>query len=369
MLFTYGVLMTEFEKDFGWSRTILSTIGAAGWLSWGILAIPGGYLNDKIGPRVMLAINGLIFGLGFILLSYSSETWHLFIIFIFFIGIGLSTHDISTLSTIAKWFGKRRGIMTSIAKIGTALGQMLVPLLIAFLIINFGWRSSTFYLGIASCTGLVLAASLMSVPKSTKKEHHETLKSKEFSSNYQFWLLAVSQFFIFFAMFSMMTHIVPYGKDLGLSIENSALLLSIIGFSSIFGRLAIGVLADKLGGKITYILCITPMAIAFFGIANSDSLFFLYFLLPLYGFSHGGHFTIVPFIIAENFGLQRLGYIFGKITFFGAIGSVTGPIFAGGIFDTTGSYSFAFQTIFVIVSLAVIFMFFMPQKILISGDQ
>ena len=42
MLFTYGVLMTELEKEFGWSRTILSSIGAAGWLAWGILAIPRG---------------------------------------------------------------------------------------------------------------------------------------------------------------------------------------------------------------------------------------------------------------------------------------------------------------------------------------
>ena len=63
MLFTYGVLMTEFERDFGWSRTILSTIGAAGWLAWGVLAIPGGYFNDKIGPRILLAFNGFIFGI------------------------------------------------------------------------------------------------------------------------------------------------------------------------------------------------------------------------------------------------------------------------------------------------------------------
>ena len=54
MLFTYGVLITEFERDFGWSRTILSTIGAVGWLAWGILAVPGGYLNDKFGPRLVL---------------------------------------------------------------------------------------------------------------------------------------------------------------------------------------------------------------------------------------------------------------------------------------------------------------------------
>ena len=175
MLFTYGVLMTELEKEFGWSRTILSSIGAAGWLVWGIFALPGGYLNDRLGPKIVLGVNGFIFGIGFILFSKSSEVWHLFLIFIFFIGIGLSTHDISTLSTIAKWFDTKRGLMTSIAKIGTAMGQMVMPLLIAFLIISFGWRTATFYLGIVASIGLVLAASLMSTPNTSVSYTHLTL--------------------------------------------------------------------------------------------------------------------------------------------------------------------------------------------------
>ena len=132
MLFTYGVLMTELEKEFGWSRTILSSIGAAGWLAWGILAIPGGYLNDRLGPRIILSVNGFIFGIGFILFSLSSEVWHLFLIFLFFIGVGLSTHDISTLSTIAKWFDSKRGLMRLVAKIGAAMGQMIMPPLLHF---------------------------------------------------------------------------------------------------------------------------------------------------------------------------------------------------------------------------------------------
>ena len=117
MLFTYGVLMTELEKEFGWSRTVLSSIGAAGWLAWGIFAIPGGYLNDRLGPKIVLGVNGFIFGIGFILFSKSSEVWHLFLIFIFFIGTGLSTHDISTLSTIAKWFESKRGLVLSLIHI------------------------------------------------------------------------------------------------------------------------------------------------------------------------------------------------------------------------------------------------------------
>ena len=360
MLFTYGVLMTELEKEFGWSRTILSSIGAAGWLAWGILAIPGGYLNDRFGPRIVLGVNGFIFGVGFILFSQSSEVWHLFLIFLFFIGSGLSTHDISTLSTIAKWFDSKRGLMTSIAKIGTAMGQMIMPPLIAFLIISFGWRTATFYLGIAASFGLVLAAAIMVAPKTSGKKRANEKTVIELLDKKVFNLLAFCQFCIFFAMFTIMTHIAAHGLNVGLSLEDSALLLSIIGFSSIFGRLSIGVLADRLGGKKTYMICLFPMTIALFTIPFTENIHFIYILLCLYGFSHGGHFTIAPFIIAEKFGLKNLGAIFGKITFFGAVGSVSGPIVAGAIFDFTQSYYYAFLLVGALALLCMFSLTYLP---------
>ena len=278
MLFTYGVLMTELEKEFGWSRTILSTIGAAGWLAWGILAIPGGYLNDRLGPRIVLGVNGFIFGIGFILFSISNEIWHLLLIFLFFIGVGLSTHDISTLSTIAKWFDTKRGLMTSIAKIGTAMGQIVMPPLIAILILSFGWRTATFYLGIAASVGLVLAASIVTAPDTPGRKAAFEKPIVEISDKNVFKLLAFCQFCVFFAMFTTMTHIAAHGLNVGLSLENSAWLLSIIGFSSIFGRLSIGILADRLGGKTTYIVCLLPMTIALLTIPFTENILFIYIL-------------------------------------------------------------------------------------------
>ena len=361
MLFTYGVLMTELEKEFGWSRTILSTIGAAGWLAWGILAIPGGYLNDRLGPRIVLGVNGFIFGIGFILFSISNEIWHLLLIFLFFIGVGLSTHDISTLSTIAKWFDSKRGLMTSIAKIGTAMGQIVMPPLIAILILSFGWRTATFYLGIAASVGLVLAASIVTAPETSGRKAASEKLIVEISDKNVFKLLAFCQFCVFFAMFTTMTHIAAHGLNVGLSLENSAWLLSIIGFSSIFGRLSIGILADRLGGKTTYIVCLLPMTIALLTIPFTENILFIYILLFLYGFSHGGHFTIAPFIIAENFGLKNLGAVFGKITFFGAIGSVSGPIVAGAIFDYSQSYYYAFLLVGALASICVFSLTFLPS--------
>ena len=65
--------------------------------------------------------------------------------------------------------------------------------------------------------------------------------------------------------------------------------------------------------------------------------------------------------IAEYFGVDRLGSVFGKITFFGAIGSVTGPIFAGAIFDSIGDYNLAFHIISFMITACVILLFFMPK--------
>ena len=90
----------------------------------------------------MLVGAGLLFGTGFALISVVGEPWHLFVLFGLFIGVGMSTHDVATLSTIARWFVRRRGMMTGIAKVGTATGQMVLPPLAAVLIAGLGWRGA-----------------------------------------------------------------------------------------------------------------------------------------------------------------------------------------------------------------------------------
>ena len=104
------------------------------------------------------------------------------------------------------------------------------------------------------------------------------------------------------------------------------------------------------------------MTIALVTIPFAENILFIYILLCFYGFSHGGHFTITPFIIAENFGLKNLGSIFGKITFFGAIGSVTGPIVAGAIFDLTQSYYYAFLLVGALALISILSLTYLPNK-------
>ena len=100
-------------------------------------------MNDRFGPRIVLAISGTAYGIGFILLSQVSAPWQMFVIFGVFMAMGLGAHDVVTLSTIARWFDKRRGIMSGVVKTGTALGQVMVPPLAALLLFTLWMASSS----------------------------------------------------------------------------------------------------------------------------------------------------------------------------------------------------------------------------------
>ena len=134
-MFAYGVFFPALEAEFGWSRTFLSACSSLSFFVMGSGAILGGRLSDRFGPRGVLTATGLIFGVGYALLSQMTEPWQLLLLFGLFIGLGLSTHDVVTLSTIAGWFPNRRGTMSGLVKSGTAVGQVLIPLSASALIV------------------------------------------------------------------------------------------------------------------------------------------------------------------------------------------------------------------------------------------
>ena len=163
-LFSYGVFFSAFEMEFGWSRTLLSSCSALAFFVMGVLAIIAGRLSDRYGPRLVLGFTGLMYGLGFILMSQITQPWQLLMIFVVFIGLGMGTHDVVTLSTVARWFPNGRGFITGLVKLGTAAGQMILPPITAFLILTYGWRSSLVILGLFAAITLLAAAMLMSRP-------------------------------------------------------------------------------------------------------------------------------------------------------------------------------------------------------------
>jgi MFS family permease len=367
LLFSYGVFFKSFEVEFGWSRTLLSACSSIAFFVMGTLAYFGGTLNDRYGPRLVLTATGTLYGIGYLLLSQISQSWQLFTIFGLLIGAGLATHDVVTLSTIARHFHRRRGLMTGLVKVGTAVGQIVVPLTAAFLIAIYGWRDALMILGAATIALLVYAALLMNGPPahagSGGRAGGGGRSLQEARCSSIFWMICVIQFTSFTTLTTIPLHIVVHGMDLGMTPTLAATLLSVMGASSIAGRMSIGGFVDRIGGRRALILCFAPLIVSLLLFLFTTSPPVLFVAIGIYGFAHGGLFTVTSPTIAEYFGLKAHGAIFGLVLFSGTIGGASGPILAGRVFDLTESYTLAFSALAALATLGLVLVLRLPAPV------
>ena len=366
LLFSVGLFFDVLEEELGWSRTILSFSTSLAFLVMGLLAYFAGRLSDRYGPTVVLGTTGTLYGLGYVLIALVGEPWQIVAVFAIFLGLGLSTHDVVTLSTIARWFKGRRGMMTGVVKVGTATGQMVLPLLTALLMTAVGWRDAALLLGYAAAAILLIVAQLMrSPPQNRMPARHAEARAPEtvgVRRSRAFWTLCAIQFVFFPSVVTVPLHIAVHGMDLGMTRATAATLLTLIGASSILGRLTVGALVDRIGGKNSYILCFVPLLIGLLSLLVVETPWLLFAAVTVYGFAHGGFFTVVSPTVAEFFGTRAHGATFGGILFFGTLGAAVGPTMAGRVFDVTGSYAYAFTGLAVMGAIGLALVISLPSR-------
>jgi len=353
-MFTYGIFFKEFQAEFGWSRAMVSGASSLAFLIMGTAGILMGRLNDRIGPKSLIVVTGVFFGIGYLLMSFMHAPWQLYLFYGLFVGVGLSTHDVVTLSTVARWFIRRRGLMTGVVKVGTGAGQLLVPLAAAALIGAYGWRTAYLIMGVTVMLALILIAqSLRLDPREMgflpdgasplsgvveRDTHLKTGAMKTAMRTRQFWILCGVELVVLGCLLTIVVQIVPHAMDLGLPPVAAAAILSTIGGISMVGRLIIGAANDRIGGKRSLMICFGILMCGFVCLLTARGTWMLFLFAIVYGFGHGGFFTVMSPTVAELFGTDSHGALFGIVLFFGTIGAAAGPILAGYTFDVTGSY-------------------------------
>ena len=357
-LFAYGVFFKEFQAEFGWSRATISGASSLAFLIMRAAGILAGRLNDRIGPIIIIAVGSISLGVGYLLMSHMQTAWQLYLLYGLVVGIGYCTHDVITLSTIARWFVKRRGMMSGIVKVGTGCGQLCLPLIATALIAAFGWRSSCFIIGAAAVAALVAVAQLMRRdPQSMgllpddgndlmaggiAATDEGSLSLPEAARTKAFWTLCVAEFAVFFCLLTVVVHIVPHARDLGLPPSVAAGVLSTIGGVSMLGRFTMGILNDRIAGKRSLIACFIILLGGLVLLQLSHTAWMLFLFAVIYGFAHGGLFTVMAPTVAELFGTGSHGLLFGIVLFCGTLGGALGPLMAGHLFDLTGNYRLVF---------------------------
>lgn len=373
-LFAFSVFFAEIEAEFGWSRTLISLGYSIAMFMMGTLAIPSGQLNDRFGPTRVLTFSGVLFALGIALMSQMNAPWQYLALYGTLIAVGFATHDVVTLSTVARWYDKRRGLMTGIVKTGTAAGQVVMPLLAAALIVWFGWRSGMLVLAGIALSVLIVAAYMIRLPRD--EEAPQTLQGAATGLSYAearrtraFWTICAIQFLFFPALMTVPLHIAVHAQDLGLSQSIAALMLSVMGAASVLGRLALGSATDRLGGRNAYLLALGLLLTSLVLLPWMTVRWPLTGVVALYGVAHGALFVVVSPTVARLFGMRSHGAIFGTVLFCGTTGGALGPTLAGWVFDSWGSYTPAFAVLAAGAGLAIVLAMTLPSAVFSSSSE
>jgi MFS family permease len=367
----FGIFLIPMTEQFGWERGALSGAYSLSFLLSGVLGIFTGRLSDTYGPRILLTVSGLLMGAALILMSYVDSLWQVYLVWGLLLGVGRGCCVVPLVSTVPRWFEEKRGIAVGIAVAGISLGGMIWPPLAQWLISSYDWPRAFFILGLIIFALIIPLSQLIkqSPERAGVKAYGETAAVIEEQSvaltsdlpvnqvirDSRFWLLGLLQFCFIFSVQVINVHIAPYAQDIGFSKVVAASFLSVIAGASAFGRLSMGFISDRTGGRLALTVCLIMAILALIWFLFAREAWMFYLFAVVFGLAWGGLVPLTTVVAAELFGLKYLGALMGVMMLIGSAGGSLGAPLAGTIFDITGGYSLAFSICIALCALAIMF--------------
>jgi len=352
-----------------------------------LMMVPGGRVQDVLGPKRVIIAGGICVGLGFILSYFWLTLIGLTISFGIIVGSGIGFVYCSTTPTSIKWFGpEKRGLISGVVVSGFGAASIYAAPLTEFLILNLGLEMTMLILGVAFLVAILFFAQLIKVPPEgyippglelsnsvgsgegktdNRYKPGEKVTKTDFQWNEvirtpRFWMLWVMFCFSALAGLMMVGHLSPIAvQQTGVSL--GFYLVATLAVFNALGRVGGGIMTDKLGGLTTMYIIFGLQGINFF-------LFDLYTTVPLLligtivaGYCYGALLSVFPATTADLFGVKNLGINYGLLFTSWGIGGVFGGYLGGTVRDLTGTYATAYL---VAASLLVvcIFMTYLIRK-------
>jgi MFS transporter, OFA family, oxalate/formate antiporter len=375
---SFGVFIKPMTAENGWPLALVSGAFSAASLVQACSSMAMGYLNDKIGPRLVMTICGFLIGAGLMMMYFVQETWQLYLFYAALVGVGGGGLLAPQISTIARWFVKRRNITTALLFVGGGLGGFIGPPLITRLIYSTSWRQTFLYIGIVLFVMVILGAQFLRKDPSTmgqfpdgmkgdpnNKESSETsgMTTKQAMKTKKLWFFAIVEFCIGFVLWTVFVHIVPYAIDRGITPETAALVLSCMSISQPVGSILISLVADKIDNGRALVVCVCLLGAVAFLLLPIYSSWILGMIVVTLALGLGGASVLQSSLTAKLFGMKAHGGILGLTIFTFAIGSSIGTYLAGVVYDASGNYKWSLLICSALVVAAVILAIFLSRMI------
>ena len=385
----FSVYFLSVSRDLGLSRAATSLAYGLARLEGGLEGPVAGYLVDRLGPRTMIAFGGLLAGLGFILLSQTHSFTMFLLMYVVVLSMGMNAgFNHGVMAAVNQWFIRRKGMAMSIVSMGQSIGGAVVTPTVAIIVLNLGWRTASIISGVAIIAvviplSLVVRRSPESVgllpdgdlapaiahsgPSDTAslrfRRHITTVDftAKEAFATTTYWFLAAGMGLRIAAHSGVFVHLVPLIVWKGQSEATGAFVVAFVSFTSIPLRVFLGWIGDKWAKQkmvgITMLLSAASLAIL---LRSDGSIWQLLVFAAFFAFAEsvsGMSWSLV----GDFFGRTSFATLRGGITLVYSLMAMGTPVFAGRVFDTTGSYDGALIPILVVYLVAAFVFWNIPR--------
>ena len=352
-------------SEFGWNRTTISGVFSLARMESGLLGPLEGWLVDRVGPRRLMLVGVPLMGIGYMLMSRVDSLAAFFFVYIFAITLGNSLGMSTPMAaSVANWFNRKRGLAFGVMWSGVGLGGFFVPA-VGWLIAIYDWRIASIIIGVFIIVMGVPIAALMrhrpepygympdgvepdggdepgAASRRRQPDLSQDFTAREALMTSSFWYLTLSIAARSLVSGGVGLHLVPYFVDLGASDVFAATLAGAVGVLSIPGRFGLSAVSDYINRRYVMAASLFLMTIAIIFMARATSVTQVIPFLVLYAAAQGGISVIPQSLIAEYFGRRAYATIQGFRSTIQMVGIIIGPLISGYVFDTTGSYEWAF---------------------------
>ena len=358
--YSYSVILVALLNEFGWSRSMLAGVFSVFTLVHGAANPLIGALCARLHPLRLMAAGGVALGLVLWVDSFIATPWQLYLGFGVFTAVAVAACGwITALVQVQRNFPRRLGLAMGIAGSGVGGAMLVVVPLCQLLIDAYGWRTAFRVLGLI-CAAWILPSSLYLLrrgraspepagapPAASAMPHVKTrsMTLAEATRTAPFWLIVAVYFFGNLCSQTLLVHQVVYLVDHGLAAIVAASVVSVVGLSSIIGKIGGGWLSDRIDRELVVVAGIAIMvtsvgALAALGAAPSR--WGAYGFAVLLGLGYSVIAALIPAMVGDRFSGPHFGSIIAVGMIGSSMGSALGPWLAGYLFDLTGSYALPF---------------------------
>jgi MFS family permease len=387
----FSALFKPISADLGLGRAATSVGRSLGQFGGGFEAPVVGWLTDKFGAKTLLLFGVALMGLGLVLMLLVNSLWTFYVVWGVVVATGMNiSSQVPVEKTISNWFIKKRGRALSLRFIATGLATVMVVPLISWLIIVVDWRWTCAIGGVVLWLGgLPLywffirrerpeyygllpdgAKAEASVDQSKMitrgVDYAARFQEFEFTARqafrtYAFWLLIIGYIGFQMCIAIVFTHAIPLLTDMGFDPIGASAVMSIAVGVNIPIRYVIGHFSDRLKKEhLRFLLGASSLimagAIVFFLFNQTMVTVYVFFILFYLG--QGTGMILNSLTRSRYFGRKGLASIQGISQLILMPFSMMAPIYAGWVYDSTGSYMGAFKIFAGLLVIGSILTFF-----------